>query len=74
MLLILLLCSMYCVKNLILSAVAIEWCSTKYELPSSSCKVAGVQPLVTAAMWTILDAAGFLDPSMAFTYRKNDVT
>ena len=34
--------------------------------------VKGVQPLVTAAMWTILDAAGFLDPSVAFTYRKND--
>ena len=23
-------------------------------------------------MWTILDVAGFLDPSVAFTYRKND--
>ena len=23
-------------------------------------------------MWTILDAAGFLDPPLSFTYRKND--
>ena len=23
-------------------------------------------------MWAILDAAGFLDPPLAFTYRKND--
>ena len=28
--------------------------------------------LITAAMWTILDAAGLLDPLLAFTYRKND--
>ena len=66
--------AMDCVKSLILSEAAIEWCSTKQELPSSkSCKVPGFQPLITAAMQTILDAAGFLDdPPLAFTCKKND--
>ena len=40
--------------------------------PSKICKIAGFQPLVTAAMWTILDAAGFLDPPLEFKYRKNN--
>ena len=39
---------------------------------SKSCKVAGFQPLITAAMWTILDAAGFLDPPLTFAFRKKD--
>ena len=44
-----------------------------YELPfSRTCKVSGLQSLITNAMRTILDAAGFLDPLLAFTYRKND--
>ena len=60
---------MDCVKNLILSEAAIERCCTKQELHSSkSCKVAGFQPLITTAMWTIQDAAEFL----AFTHRKKD--
>ena len=55
---------MGCVKSLILSEAAIKRCSTKQELPSSkSCKVAGFQSLITS---------GFLDPLLAFTYRKND--
>ena len=42
----------------------------KMELHSSRiCKIAGFQPLATAAMWTILDAAGFLDPPLEFKYR-----
>ena len=46
---------------------------TKLELPSSrSCKVAGFQQLVAAARYSILDAAWFLDPPLAFTYRKKD--
>ena len=50
---------MDCVKTLILSETVIEKYSTKQDLSSSkSCKVAGFQPLITAAM--------------AFTYRKND--
>ena len=61
------------VKNLILSEAAIRRCSTKQKFPSpKSCKVAGFQPLVTAAMWAILDAAEFLDPLPAFTYRRKD--
>ena len=28
---------------------------------SKSCKIAGFQPLVSAAMWTILHVAGILD-------------
>ena len=44
-----------------------------YELPSSkSCKVSGFQTLITTAMRTILDAAGFLDPPLAFICREND--
>ena len=44
-----------------------------YELPSlKRCKVSGFQSLITTAMWTILDAAGFLDPPLGFTYSKND--
>ena len=27
---------------------------------------------MTTEMWAILDAAGFLDPPLAFTFRKND--
>ena len=47
--------------------------SYKMERHSSKiCKIAGFQPLVTAAMWTILDAAGFLDPPLEFKYRKNN--
>ena len=47
--------------------------SYKMELHSSKiCKIAGFQQLVTAAMWTILDAAGFLDPPLEFKYRKNN--
>ena len=64
---------MGCVKSLILSEAAIKRCSTKQELPSSkSCKVAGFQSLITAAMWTILNVARFLDPPLGFTFRKND--
>ena len=46
----------------------------KMELHSSKrCKIEGFQPLVTAAMWTILDAAGFfLDPPPEFKYRQNN--
>ena len=55
---------MGCVKSLILSEAAIKRCSTKQELPSSkSCKVAVFQSLITSE---------FLDPLLAFTYRKND--
>ena len=55
---------MGCVKSLILSEAAIKRCSIKQELPSSkSCKVAGFQSLITSE---------FLDPLLAFTYRKND--
>ena len=65
--------AMDCVKTLILSEAAIERCSAKQELPSSkSCKVAGFQPLITTAMRTIRDAAGFLNPLLAFSCRKND--
>ena len=61
------------VKNLIRSEAAIEKCSTKWELPpSKSFKVASFKPLDTAAMWTILDAAVFLNVPLVFTYRKND--
>ena len=66
---------MDCVKNLILSEAAIERCCTKQELHSSKgCIVAGFQSLFTAAIWTILDAAEFLDPPLPFTYRKTMVT
>ena len=45
----------------------------KMELHSSRiCKIAGFQPLATAAMWTILDTAGFLDPPLEFKYRKSN--
>ena len=55
---------MGCVKSLILSEAAIKRYSTKQELPSSkSCKVAVFQSLITSE---------FLDPLLAFTYRKND--
>ena len=44
-----------------------------YELPpSKSCKVSGFQTLITTAMRSILDAAGFLDPPLAFICREND--
>ena len=39
---------------------------------SKSCKVASFQPLITAAMWAILDAAEFLDPPLTFAFRKKD--
>ena len=59
--------------NSILSEVAIERWSTKLELPSSkSHKVAGFQPLINAAMCSILDVAGFLDPPQTFTYKEKD--
>ena len=64
---------MACVKHLLLSEAAIKRCSTEQELPfSKGCKVAGFRPLITAAMCSIVDAAGFLDPPLAFTYRKNE--
>ena len=34
--------------------------------------MSGFQSLVTAAIWTILDAAEFLDPPLTFGYRRND--
>ena len=36
----------------------------------SSCRFPAI--IITAAMWTILDAAEFLDPSLAFTHWNND--
>ena len=64
---------MDCVKNLFFSEAAIRRCSTKQEFPSpKNCEVASFQSLVTAVMWTSPDAAEFLDPLLAFTYRRND--
>ena len=66
---------MDCVKNLILSEVAIERWPTKLYLSSSkSCKVAGFQTLINAEMSSILvlDAVRLLDSFMTFTYKKND--
>ena len=67
------LSAMYCVKNLILSETAFERCSAKQELPlSRSYKVAGFWPLITTAMRPIGNAAGLLNPTLAFSYKKND--
>ena len=64
--------SMDCVKHLTLSEVVIKRCFTKQKLPSKSFKVADFWPFISATMCSILDAAGFLDPPLALTYRKND--
>ena len=63
------------VKNLILSEAVIERCSTKWSfILQRAAKFTGFQRLVTAAMWTVLDAARILDPPLELDIGKTMVT
>ena len=63
------------VKNLILSEAVIERCSTKWSfILKRAVKFTGFQRLVTAAMWTILDATRILDPPLELDIGKTMVT
>ena len=60
-----------CVKNLILSEAASKGVLQNKSFPLQRRKFQFVKFQVTT-MWTILDAAAFLDPHLAFTYKEND--
>ena len=60
-----------CVKNLILSEAASKGVLQNKSFPLQRRKFQFVKFQVTT-MWTILDAAAFLDPHLAFTYWEND--